>query len=82
MLLVVVVGSVVDLVGWRVASDEGQYAASCCHGQRYQLGWLESCKRRGTIRCFLLLRAALPIWMVGELQLTRVVLSIQMASCK
>ena len=43
-LLVVVVDSIVDLDGWRVASDEGQYAASCCRGQRYRLGWLESCK--------------------------------------
>ena len=43
-LLVVVAGSVVNSGGWRVASDEGQYAASCCHGQHCQLGWLGSCQ--------------------------------------
>jgi len=68
MLLPVVANSVVDS-DWRVASDKEQYVASCCREQRRRFG-LASCKRRGTIRCFLLSRAASLIW-IGELQVTR-----------
>jgi len=45
MLLLVVVNSVDDL-DWRVASDKGQYVASCCREQRRRFG-LASCKQRG-----------------------------------
>ena len=36
-LLLVVMSSVVNSDGWEVASDEGQYAASCCRGQHREL---------------------------------------------
>jgi len=38
MLLLVVASSVVDS-DWQVASDEGQYVASCCCGQHCRFGW-------------------------------------------
>jgi len=45
MLLLVVANSVVDL-DWQVASDKGQYVASCCREQRRRFR-LASCKQRG-----------------------------------
>ena len=67
-LLLVVMSSIVGL-DWRVASDERQYVASCCHEQHRRFG-LVSCKLRGTICCFLLSRAASSI-QIGKLQVMR-----------